>query len=66
MSMETIFSALESSRLARTVSRARDTAAFPLIPAGEGMTTAFFRSAVLSVFPFETGTTNIRIIADTQ
>ena len=36
---------------------ARDTASFPLIPAGEGMMSAFFRSAVLSVFPFETGTT---------
>jgi hypothetical protein len=40
---------------------------FPLIPAGEGMTTAFFRSAVLSVFPFETGTTNIPAsLRDTQ
>src|SRR5690606_10109733 len=55
MSMETMFSALESSRLARTVMMARET--LSLIPAGEGATSAFFRSAVLSVFPFETRTT---------
>jgi hypothetical protein len=42
---------LESSRLARTVSRARG--AVPLIPAGEGAASAFFDIAVLSVFPFD-------------
>lgn len=36
---------------------ARDTVSFPLIPAGEGTKSAFFRSAVLSVFPFATRTT---------
>jgi hypothetical protein len=54
MSMVTMFSALESSRLARTVSRARVEASLPLNPAGEGRISAFFRSAVLSVFPFRT------------
>src|SRR6185437_12541247 len=51
--METMFSALESSRLARTALRARDTASLPSIPASEGMTFAFLLSAVLSVFPSE-------------
>src|SRR5690606_5711985 len=54
MSIGTMFSALESSRLARTVSRAREEASFPLNPAGEGRISTFFRSAVLSVFPFRT------------
>jgi len=36
---------------------ARDTASFTLIPAGEGTMSAFFRSAVLSVFPFAARTT---------
>src|SRR6478752_7725801 len=57
MSIETIFSALESSRLARTVLMARDTASSTLILAGEGTISALFRSAVLSVFPFAARTT---------
>jgi hypothetical protein len=36
---------------------AREAASFTLIPAGEGMMSAFFRSAVLSVFPFAARTT---------
>jgi hypothetical protein len=59
-----MFSALESSRLARTVSMAREAASFTLIPAGEGMMSAFFRSAVLSVFPFAARTTKSSPKAD--
>jgi hypothetical protein len=64
MSIETMFSALESSRLARTVLMARDTMSF--IPAGEGTISAFFRSAVLSVFPFKQEQRSRRNAGDIQ
>jgi len=52
MSIGMMFSALESSRLARMMSMAREESASPLIPAGEGWLSAFFMVAVPSVFPF--------------
>src|SRR5690554_6089404 len=48
MSMETMFSALESSRLRSAVCKARDRPD-SLAPAGEGKMLAFFWSAVLRV-----------------
>jgi hypothetical protein len=54
MSMEMMFSALESSRLARTCFKAED-ALVALFPAGEGMISALFRSSVLSFVPFDAG-----------
>jgi hypothetical protein len=53
MSMATMFSALESSRLARTVSSWEvESGAEAPISTGESGVSASFRSAVLSVFPF--------------
>ena len=51
MSIETMSSALESSRLVRIACKARDVSALRMISAGEGCS-AFFRKAVLSVVPF--------------
>lgn len=50
--MGTMFSALESSRLARTVRMARDKEG-SLVLAGTGALDAWLRVTVLSVFPFK-------------